>query len=39
VEVKWNRNIALPLAGSLIYKRHMASLVEVEDKSIEKFGD
>jgi hypothetical protein len=39
VELKWNRNIALPLAGSHIYKRVKASLVEVEEKYIKKFGD
>jgi hypothetical protein len=39
VEEKWKRNMALPLAESHIYKRLKASLVEVEEKSIKKFGD
>jgi hypothetical protein len=39
VEVKWKRNKSLPLAESRIYKRCKASLVEVEEKFIKKFGD
>jgi hypothetical protein len=39
VEEKWKRNKSIPLAGSHIYKRLKASLVEVEEKSIKKFGD
>ena len=39
MEDKWKRNKSLPLAGSRIYKRCKASLVEVEEKYIKKSGD